>query len=67
LGWKEASGSNIKKAVKSSLLGKVKSGGSQFKASLGKQFTTPHLQNNQRKIDWRRGSSHRVASTDFKP
>jgi hypothetical protein len=31
--------------------------GSWFKASLGKQFARPHLQNNQSKMDWRCGSS----------
>jgi hypothetical protein len=37
-----------------------------------KQFLGPHLQNNQRKMDWRCGSSNRipalhVQSTEFKP
>jgi hypothetical protein len=38
----------------------------------GKQFARPHLQNNQSKLDWRRGSSSRepalqVWSPEFKP
>jgi hypothetical protein len=45
--------------LSSCLLGRLKSRGSQFKASLDKWFLRPHLQNNQSKMDWRSGSSGR--------
>jgi hypothetical protein len=41
-------------------LGRLKAGGLRFKASLGKQFMRPHLQNNQHKVDWRHGLSGRT-------
>jgi hypothetical protein len=48
--------------------------GPRFEASLGKQFKRLHLQNNQRKIDWWRGSrvecllcKHKVLSSNSRP
>jgi hypothetical protein len=46
-------------------IGRLRLGGSQFKVSLDKQFSRPHLQNNQSKMDYRYGSSVRVP--EFKP
>jgi hypothetical protein len=45
--------------------------GSWFKATPGKGFTSPYLQDNQSKMDWRFGSSRVTAlqaqSPEFKP
>jgi hypothetical protein len=42
------------------LLRRLRSGGSQFEASLGKEFPRFYLQNNQSKMDWRCCSSGRA-------
>jgi hypothetical protein len=44
--------------LKSWLLGRLRLGGLRFKASLGKKFKNPHLQDNWSKWTWR--SSGRV-------